>query len=50
MKAFEKKVWPATPTMHGDGRGQTNAYITGECLDVGMDLLTAACACPATIR
>lgn len=44
-------------TREGDGRGKTNAYISGENfgkngkpLDVGIDIFGRVCVCPVIIR
>jgi len=37
-------------TRHGDGRGQTNAYIAGEALDVGMDIFHRGLCLPSDIK
>lgn len=37
-------------TRHGNGRAQTNAYIDGELLDVGMDLFRRGVCLPSDIK
>ncbi len=34
-------------TRDGDGRGRTNAYIAGRCIDVGMDIFTRGLCLPS---
>lgn len=59
FKPFEKKVWLASPTMHGEelefikdaGRNgslrcRTNAYISGDVEDVGADIFQRGLCLP----
>ena len=34
-------------TAHGDGRGQTNAYVAGNCTDVGADIFERGLCLPS---
>ena len=37
-------------TREGNGRARTNAYIAGECVDVGMDIFTRGLCLPSDIK